>query len=326
MSESCDWSPSASLRALRLRAETLSRIRGFFASRAILEVETPQLSRYGTTDPHIDSLRVSSAYEQQQRYLHTSPEFAMKRLLASGSGSIYQVCKVFRDAEIGRRHNPEFSLLEWYRPGFDQVALMAEVDELVRELLATHMELGETLTLRYDAAFQRYLEVDPLVTPVPELASLVSGHGIEIEMECGEEQRDDWLDLLISQLIEPQLPKQQPVFISHFPASQASLARLDPTDSRFAHRFELYLGGMELANGFHELTDASEQAARFQAERERRRDEGKWDIPEDRHLLAAMQHGLPDCAGVALGLDRVLMLALGSDDINDVIAFPFERA
>jgi len=326
MTDPCDWRSSASPDALKLRADSLSRIRGFFSARQVLEVETPLLSQYGTTDPHIDSLRVLSCYSDGQRYLHTSPEFAMKRLLASGSGAIYQVCKVFRDAEIGRRHNPEFSLLEWYRPGFDQLVLMAEVDELVRELLAGHMELGETLTLRYDAAFQQYLGIDPLSTPVSELAQQAREHGIDIEMDHAEEQRDDWLDLLISQLIEPQLPKQQPVFISHFPASQASLARLDPADGRFAHRFELYLGGMELANGFHELTDATEQATRFRTERGRRRDEGKWDVPEDRHLLAAMQHGLPDCAGVALGLDRVLMLALGSNDIFDVIAFPYTRA
>ncbi|MDH5184057.1 MAG: EF-P lysine aminoacylase EpmA [Gammaproteobacteria bacterium] len=326
MTEHSDWQATASLKALRLRADCLSRIRSFFDERTVLEVETPLLSQYGTTDPHIDSLRVSSSYQDQTRYLHTSPEFAMKRLLATGSGPIYQICKVFRDAEIGRRHNPEFTLLEWYRPGFDQNALMAEVEALVRQLLATDMELAETLSLRYTEAFERYLGIDPLAATVETLAQLASEYGIDIEMDSDEAQRDDWLDLLISQVIEPQLPKQQPVFITHFPASQASLARLDPSDARFAHRFELYLGGMELANGFHELTDPTEQALRFQAERAQRREAGKWDVPEDQHLLAALQQGLPDSAGVALGLDRLLMLALGSDDIADVIAFPFERA
>ena len=324
MSDPVDWAPSASLAALKLRAEVLSRIRAFFAARSVLEVETPLLSQYGTTDPHIDSLQVSSSHLSQSRYLHTSPEFAMKRLLAAGSGAIYQICKVFRDAELGRRHNPEFTLLEWYRPGFDQWQLMAEVDELLRHLLPA--PLGASLYLRYEQAFARYLEIDPLHAAVPALARLAQGSGIDIVMESSEGQRGDWLDLLMSQVIEPQLPKDRPVFITHFPATQASLARLDPQDPRFAHRFELFLGGMELANGFHELTDAREQAKRFQAERVLRRAEGRQDVPEDLHLLAAMQAGLPDSCGVAVGVDRLLMLALGSDDIADVIAFSYPRA
>lgn len=326
MTDPSNWIATTSLQALRLRAEYLSRIRSFFSTRSVLEVETPLLSQFGSTDPHIDSFSVPSSYLDQLRYLHTSPEFAMKRLLASGSGAIYQICKVFRDAEIGSRHNPEFTMLEWYRPGYGQGELMSELDELIRTLLADYMPVGETLSLRYEEAFERYLSIAPLDCEVSELARLAAEHGIHIEMESGEAQRNDWLDLLISQLIEPQLPVRQPVFITHFPATQASLARLDPEDARLAHRFELYLGGLELANGFHELTDAAEQAVRFQAERQQRRDEGKLDVPEDQHLLAAMQHGLPDCAGVAVGLDRVLMLALGSDDISDVIAFPYERA
>jgi lysyl-tRNA synthetase class 2 len=315
------WRPTAPLEALRLRADTLARTRQFFAGRGVLEVETPILSRHGTTDPHIESFQTTDG-----PWLHTSPEFAMKRLLAAGSGPIYQICKVFRQGEQGRRHNPEFTLLEWYRPGFDDDTLMDEVEALVRTLLSGHLALEEGIRITYTEAFRQGLGLDPLATPVPELAQVAAEQGIDIEMSTEESERDTWLELLMSMLVEPGLPHERPVFITRFPASQASLARLDPEDPRYARRFELYLGGLELANGFEELADAMEQGRRFEAERGARRRAGQADVAADEHLLAALQHGLPASAGVALGLDRLLMLARGTEDIRQVLAFPFGRA
>lgn len=314
------WRPTATLDALRLRAAFLATVRRFFAEHAVLEVETPILSHYGTTDPHIESFRSDGLL------LHTSPEFAMKRLLAAGSGPIYQLCKVFRHGEQGRRHNPEFTLLEWYRPGFGAGELMDEVEALVRVLLEGQLDLGPGLRLTYTEAFGQTLGLDPLAAPVASLAQAAADHGIVIDMDEDEAMRDTWLELLMSQVVEPSLPTQHPVFITHYPASQASLSRLDPQDPRYAQRFELYLGGLELANGFDELADAGEQARRFEQERETRRRAGQADVAADAHLLAALDHGLPACAGVALGLDRLLMLALGTEDIRQVIAFPFDRA
>ncbi|MBD3670818.1 MAG: EF-P lysine aminoacylase GenX [Gammaproteobacteria bacterium] len=316
-----NWSPTAGPEALRQRADMLSRLRAFFRARGVLEVETPLLSHHGTTEPAIESYRT-----QDGLWLHTSPEFAMKRLLAAGSGAIYQVCKVFRREELGRRHNGEFTLLEWYRPGWGDVELMAEVEALLRELLDDRMQMGEGLRLSYEDAFFRYLDLDPLQAPVKRLARAAAEHGIHIEMSVHEAQRDAWLELLMSQVIEPSLPPHTPVFITRFPASQASLARLDEADSRYAHRFELFFGGMELANGFFELTDPVEQARRFEQERRQRASTGQVDVPADANLLAALSHGLPDCSGVAMGVDRVLMLALGARDIREVIAFPMDRA
>jgi len=315
------WKPTASLEALRLRADFLTAIRRFFAGHGVMEVETPNLSHHGTTDPHIDSVR-----SEDGLWLHTSPEFAMKRLLAAGSGPIYQLCKVFRHGEQGRRHNPEFTLLEWYRPGFDDRQLMDEVESLVRTLLSPYLALGEGIRLSYTEAFQDILGLDPLRAPVEDLAEAAAGQGIDIELAVIESERDTWLELLMGMVVEPALPAGRPVFITRFPASQASLARLDPEDPRTARRFELYLGGLELANGFDELAEAGEQARRFDQERQARRRAGQADVAADVHLLAALEHGLPACAGVALGVDRLLMLALGAEDIRQVIAFPFERA
>jgi lysyl-tRNA synthetase class 2 len=315
------WKPTAPLDALQQRADFLAAIRQFFAERGVLEVETPILSHHGTTDPHIESFRTDDGL-----WLHTSPEFAMKRLLAAGIGPIYQLGKVFRHGEQGRRHNPEFTLLEWYRPGFSDGRLMDEVEALVRTLLSGHLELGEGLRLSYTEAFQQTLGLDPLAAPVTALAQVAAEHGIAIDMAADEALRDTWLELLMGMVVEPGLPAGHPVFITHYPARQASLARLDARDPRYARRFELFLGGLELANGFDELADAGEQARRFEQERQARRDAGQPDVAADTHLLAALEHGLPACAGVAVGVDRLLMLALGAEDIRQVIAFPFERA
>ncbi len=320
-----DWRPSASFGTLRLRARLLAQTRAFFHARDVWEVETPLLSQAATPDPHIHSFAVPASTGVDTRYLHTSPEFPMKRLLAAGSGSIYQICKVFREAETGRRHNPEFTLLEWYRIGFDLRALMKEVDALVRELL--RQQVGECLVLTdtqyfsYQEALRRFAGLDPLNMDVAALQGCARHHGLDVPA-LGDE-RDAWLDLLMSHVVEPALPRHCPVFIYDYPASQAALAQIC---GDVAERFELYFNGMELANGFHELADAVEQRRRFEAQNRRRMQTGQPVMPLDTHFLAALEQGLPDCSGVALGFDRLLMLVAGKPDIPAVLSFGHERA
>lgn len=319
-----DWRPSATSETLIIRARLLQRIRAFFQARDVLEVETPMLSRAAVTDPHIESFVVRDPQAATPRYLHTSPEFAMKRLLAAGSGPIYQVCKVFRQGEAGRQHNPEFSMLEWYRPGFDHLQLMAEVETLLRELLEGYLDLADTLQLSYQEAFQRYAGLDPLSASVAELQLTVQQLGIEVS-GLDAHHKDPWLDLLLTHVVEPALPQDRPVFIYDYPASQAALARIRPAEPPLAERFELYLGGMELANGFHELTDAAEQRQRFEADLVHRVEVGLPTMPIDECFLAALAAGLPPSAGVALGLDRLVMLASGVKSISEVLTFDDER-
>ena len=320
-----DWRPSASLDTLRLRAHLLARTRAFFQARDIWEVETPLLSQAATPDPHIHSFTVPTSTEAEPRYLHTSPEFPMKRLLAVGSGSIYQICKVFRKGEAGRRHNPEFTLLEWYRVGFDLHALMKEVDALLRELLRYRgggdLPLTDTQYFSYQQALQRFSGLDPQKADVTALQNCARDHGLDVPA-LGDE-RDAWLDLLMSHVVEPALPRDCPVFIYDYPASQAALAQIR---GDVAERFELYFNGMELANGFHELADTAEQRRRFEAENQRRLQMGQPVMPLDTHFLTALEQGLPDCAGVALGFDRLLMLVANKPDIAAVLSFASERA
>jgi len=320
-----DWRPSASPETLLIRARLLQRIRAFFQAREVLEVETPLLSRATVTDPHIESFVVQEPQQGTPRYLHTSPEFAMKRLLAASSGSIYQVCKVFRQGEAGRQHNPEFSMLEWYRLGFDHQQLMTEVDDLLRELLDGYLALTDTLQLSYRDAFQRYAGLDPLTASIPELQATVRQRGIDV-IGLDQSHKDPWLDLLMTHVVEPALPQDCPVFIYDYPASQAALARIRQEEHPVAERFELYLGGMELANGFHELTDAVEQGQRFETDLASREEMGLPRVPVDDRFLAALESGLPACAGVALGIDRLVMLAAGVKSISEVIAFDDEHA
>lgn len=324
MSERDDWQPTASLAALESRAQQLAWVRGFFASREVMEVETPVLGRCSVTDLNIDSvpaLLASSAGASRDGWLQTSPEYPMKRLLAAGAGAIYQVARVFRNGERGSRHNPEFSLLEWYRPGFDDVDLMAEVADLV----CGWLECERPATLEYRDAFLRFVGVDPFDTDDDALRRLCKPW-MAPDQVAGL-MRDECLDLLMSFRIEPELTKLGPVFITGYPESQAALARISEVDGiRRAHRFELYVGGLELCNGYWELTDAAEQLARFESDNRARRKAGRPEMPIDRALLAAMKAGMPDCAGVALGLDRLLMLKLGVKDISGVMAFPSERA
>jgi lysyl-tRNA synthetase class 2 len=321
-----DWRPQADMRALRLRAEVLARVRAFFAARGVLEVETPILSRHAVTDPRLHSL--STLYTGPGApaaglplYLHTSPEFAMKRLLCAGSGPIYQIARVFRDGERGRRHNVEFTMLEWYRPGFDHHRLMDEVGELVCEILGVPAEWDR---ITYGELFRERLGIDCHTATPAELSACAVTHGIDVAGVDGL-SRDEWLDLLLTHLLEPALGFERPLFLHDYPASQAALARLHG-EPPVAERFELYVRGVELANGYHELGDAAEQRRRFERDNAERRAAGLPEVIPDERLLAALESGLPPCAGVALGFDRLLMLAAGVDDIARVMAFTLERA
>ncbi|GGD70232.1 elongation factor P--(R)-beta-lysine ligase [Lacimicrobium alkaliphilum] len=319
------WRPSAQISVLAQRAGLIAQIRQFFAHRKVMEVETPCLSLATVTDLHLQSF--STRYtgpglaNGKTLYLQTSPEFAMKRLLAAGSGSIYQICKAFRNEECGRFHNPEFTILEWYRPDFDHHQLMQELDELMQRICNT----SAASRLSYQQAFVHYLNIDPLIADLQTLRQAVIGLGHN-ELAEHEEDKDTLLQLLFCEVIEPQIGRQAPCFIYDFPASQAALARLSPEDARVAERFELYYQGVELANGFHELTDADEQRQRFEQDNLKRRQNGKQEKPVDTHLLAALHAGLPDCAGVAVGIDRLMMLALGQNAIDDVISFGINHA
>jgi lysyl-tRNA synthetase class 2 len=314
-----DWRPAASPVALARRAELLAAVRGFFASRGVLEVETPLLASHGVTDPAIEPLVVQDgAMLCAPRYLQTSPEYAMKRLLAAGSGPIYQLCKAFRDGEAGRRHNPEFTMLEWYRPGFDHHALMAEVAELLELCLGP----GGWRKVSYAELFEEHFALDPHRADAAELAAVARA-----QLDTGdlELDRDGWLDLLLSHRIEPAL--EGIVCVYNYPASQAALARVDDSGPvPVAERFEFYVDGLELANGYHELADPAEQARRFAADNAARRRRGLAERAPDPRLLAALQAGLPPCSGVALGFDRLVMAATGAAGLDEVLAFPWGRA
>jgi elongation factor P--(R)-beta-lysine ligase len=301
----------------------LSTTRTFFQQRGVLEVETPILSAAAVSDPQIESLATQIAGIAKRVYLCPSPEYAMKRLLAAGSGDIFQVCKVFRDGERGRWHNPEFTMLEWYRLGVDDTALMDEVDMLVRQLLAPARTLPPAERLSYAAALKRHAGVDVFGSSDAELLEAAAREGITCDANL---DRDAKLDLLMGLIVGPQLGREGPCFICDYPASQAALARLKPGFPRVAARFELYLDGLELANGFHELTQSAEQRARFNKDLGARGARGQVQPPLDEHLLAALEHGLPDCAGVALGFDRLVAIALGVDRLADAMAFSIENA
>jgi lysyl-tRNA synthetase class 2 len=310
---------------IRARAALLGRLRVFFAAAGVLEVETPILSQSAVTDPALTSLVVGGSEIGRGRalYLQTSPEFPMKRLLASGSGPIYQICKVFRDDERGRFHHPEFSLLEWYRPGWNQHRLMDEVADLVQVALRQPALSVERIS--YRELFLAGLDLDPWSATIEDLRATALTAGIadaaHLELEA-----DAWLDLLLTHCLESGLGRGGMTFLYDYPPSQAALARIRPGPIPVAERFELYLEGIELANGFCELTDAVEQRARFQADLETRQRRGQSAPPLDERLLAALTSGMPECAGVALGLDRLLMIAGGVDQIDAVLTFPLERA
>jgi lysyl-tRNA synthetase class 2 len=320
-----DWRPGADLDALRARAEMLAGLRRYFADAGVLEVETPLACSSAGTDPALQPLL--ARYQGPvfpkgtELYLQTSPEFGMKRLLAAGAGAIYQICKAFRNAEAGRLHNPEFSILEWYRPGYDIDQLIAEVADVAR--LALDRPDLDFERRSYTDLFESGLGVDIFDRSAAQLRAMALGHNV-LGAEHMELNRDGWLDLLLSHLIQPGLGRGRLCFVCDYPASQAALAQIND-DGRTAARFELFLEGVELANGYHELVDPEEMAARFEADNCQRISRRLPPVKVDRRLLGAMQHGLPDCSGVAMGLDRLLMLRLGRSDLDRVLSFSLQR-
>ncbi|HHM05370.1 MAG TPA: elongation factor P--(R)-beta-lysine ligase [Gammaproteobacteria bacterium] len=319
-----DWRPSADVEALHARARLLAELRAFFSERGVLEVDTPVMAACGAADPHLQNFVTHyhdpGATDAVPLYLQTSPEFAMKRLLAAGSGPIFQICKAFRNGERGRLHNPEFSLLEWYRPGLGYRALMDEVADLL-----ARVGLGAATSTSYREAFGNHVGVDPMAVEDAELRRLALQRGLHAGT-AADDGRDTCLHYLWSHCVEPELGRAGPQFVFDFPSTQAMLARIRPGAVAVAERFELFVEGVELANGFQELTDPVEQTRRFGQDNARRRSLGLAAVPPDTRLLAALAHGLPECSGVALGLDRLLLVLLGRSRLDEILAFPVHRA
>ncbi|GAA3609843.1 MAG: elongation factor P--(R)-beta-lysine ligase [Gibbsiella quercinecans] len=325
MSETASWQPSAPIANLLKRAAILAEIRRFFADRGVLEVETPTMSQATVTDVQLFPFQTRfvgpGAAAGMTLYMMTSPEYHMKRLLAAGSGPIYQLGRSFRNEEAGRYHNPEFTMLEWYRPHYDMYRLMNEVDDLLQQVL----DCDSAETLSYQQAFLRHLDVDPLSADKAQLREVAAKLDLS-NIADTEEDRDTLLQLLFVTGVEPHIGREKPAFVYHFPATQASLAEISTEDHRVAERFEVYFKGIELANGFRELTDSSEQRKRFEQDNRKRAALGLPEHPIDNYLLDALKHGMPECSGVALGVDRLVMLALGAESLDEVIAFPVMRA
>ncbi len=327
MSEAMNrYQPTCSIDAFKARAAMYQKIRQFFAERGVLEVETPILSQAGVTDVHLASVQVQRHIHGKlnTQYLQTSPEFPMKRLLASGSGAIYQICKVFRDDEHGRKHNSEFTMLEWYRPALDLKGLMHETADLL-ELCLSH-RFGEVrpYLLSYKHAFQDRLEINPLQASLEQLKGVANRVGLNLDLG---DDRLAYMDLLFSHFVEPSLGFDGPVFLTDFPPEMASLAKVkqDEDGELVAARFEVYIEGLELANAYDELLDADVLAARFEADNTERLKQGLPTIPTDHNLLAALPN-MPECSGIALGIDRLLMVSMNKMKIDQVIAFPAEIA
>ena len=315
-----DWRPTSGADAARQRATMLRRIRDYFAAENVLEVDTPALSPAAGSDPNIDSLVVrTNLAPDRDLFLHTSPEFYMKRLLAAGYPDIYSICRVFRDNEAGRRHQPEFTMLEWYRIGFG----LTDIIEDTCGLIANALQLADPAVdrLDYAQAFQQYAGLDPLRASIEELA-VASRADRDLRETLGED-RDAWLDLVLSTRIAPCFASDRLTVIAHYPASQAALARICPLNGEVADRFEVFYGDAELANGYVELTDADEQAQRIDNDLAKRDLTGRAVNPIDDAFLAALQHGMPGCAGVAVGIERLQMVLDGTDDIADVLTFRF---
>lgn len=322
-----NWQPTMDWETAKERAALIAKIRSFFHDREVIEVETPIISQNTVTDVHMDVF--TTLYEQgnlelqnKPLYLQTSPEYGMKRLLAAGYQSIYQIAKAFRNEPHGRYHNPEFTMLEWYRLDFDHHLLMDEVTELLKVVLP----ITEVEKVTYQNVFQRVISVDPLEANLEELKLCLKKHDIEGDWINSEVNKDILLQVAFSEIIEPVIGRDCPVFVYDFPASQASLAKISDKDSRVASRFECYYKGVELANGFDELSSASEQLQRFQEDNEHRKSLNRQARVVDRRFIAALENGLPQCAGVALGIDRLVMLALDMNDIKSSITFNIESA
>ena len=325
-----DWQPSASLRILEKRAAMLRHARRFFRDRQVLEVDTPILTLHGSSDPSLANVQCHlETHPGQYFFLHTSPEYAMKRMLAAGCPDIFQFCKVFRDTELGSIHQPEFTMLEWYRKGFSLNEMIDETCSLISALCqADQQESNQILSgprkvYRYPDLFSSLTGLDPLESDITELVQCASETeliGPELKQQLGDDRRA-WLDFLMSQLIIPHLAEGGLTVIHDYPADQAALARLRPDDERFAERFEIFFGGLELANGYRELLDPEEQRRRFEKERRQRSDAGQPDIQADESLLAALENGLPDCCGVAVGFDRLIMAVYGLSNIRESMSF-----
>jgi lysyl-tRNA synthetase class 2 len=313
------WRPCASRFAFEERAQLLADIRAFFTERKVMEVETPLLSKAGNSDPNILNISTDTS---RKRYLRTSPEFPMKRLLSSGIRDIYELGRVFRAGEAGRHHNPEFTLLEWYRTGWSYLDLASEVIDLVRRCGKGRFDAWEENRITYRELFIEHSGLDPFHTDESELSNCAAERGIVADPM----EQQDWLDLILSEVIQPALPGETLTIVYDYPPEQAALARIRPGAAPVAERFELYLGQLELANGYQELTDYNEQKIRFERENRLVRLRGDDTVPLDECLLAALQHGLPECSGVALGVDRLLMACLNLDNIDMVLAFPADRA
>ncbi len=321
------WEPSCALEILPLRAEMLRKIRDFFAARKVLEVETPLLGQAIGSDPHLDFFTIPhTSFRKTALFLQTSPEFAMKRLLAAGSGSIFQICKAFREGEAGRLHNPEFTLLEWYRLDYDLPQLMAETADLLLFLLGEPLSLNAVQRFSYAQVFWEYTGLDALCFDLSAYRRCAERHRLpEAAAICGADHAL-WLDFLFSHLVQPFLGSKAICLIHDYPACQAALARLKPGNPLLAERVEIFVDGLELGNGYHELTDVREQRQRFARDRAARVRLGLPEAAVDERFLAALEAGLPDCAGMAIGLDRVLMLLTGHDEIASILAFPVSRA
>ncbi len=319
MSES--WRPIAGNQLIKLRADTYTRIRQFMAEREVLEVETPVLSHATVTDTQLDSFNCEYSSPQttldKTLYLLTSPEYAMKRLLASGTGAIYQISKVFRNEEQGKYHNPEFTMLEWYQPGFDHHQLMAELESFLSLFAMSNCEKTS-----YADIFARQTGLDPHTCDTNELVSLAEGYGLS----SSSEERSVLLDFIFSHKIASTLGNTNPLFVYDYPACLSALAKLSDKSPKVAERFELFINGMEIANGFHELTNADEQLGRFKEDLALRNKAKRPTLPIDHLFMDALKQGLPDCAGVAVGIDRLLMAITGVKDIREVLTFPIENA
>lgn len=320
------WEPACDITYLRTRAQVMSKIRRFFADRSVLEVETPLLCSATGTDPQLDffSSYFHSQPDNMEMFLQTSPEFAMKRLLAAGSGSIYQICKAFRNGELGRYHNPEFTILEWYRIDFNLNQLMEETADLIVELLGIPTESISRIS--YKELFEKVTGLNPLFFNQKEYAEYAANNKIKDAILLCEDDHAMWLDFIFSYKVQPTLKEQSLCMVFGYPAIQSSLARINQNDSRVADRFEVFIKGIEVGNGFFELADAVEQERRFDQENSSRQVKKLRTINKDEKFLDALRHGLPDCSGIALGIDRLLMSIADVNSLNDVMAFPFNRA
>ena len=322
-----DWQPACNPERLHQRAKLLQAVRHFFWERGVLEVETPLLSHSSGTDPQLDffTTEFNIAPRQETLFLQTSPEFAMKRLLAAGSGSIFQICKAFRNGETGRFHNPEFTLLEWYRVGFNLSDLMDEIAELIAFLYRDHPPLNTAQRVSYQSIFERYTGLNPLIFDYSSYCAYALKHQFPDAISiCGHDHAL-WLDFLFSHSVQPHLGENALCLVYGYPACQSSLARINTDNSSITDRVEIFISGVELGNGYYELTDASEQEKRFDQEMQLRKLRNQPAVVKDKRLIAAMKTGLPDCSGMAIGLDRLLMILSGSSHINEVLSFPVDR-